>query len=249
MPKSKAQKTRNRRSKQAVKSRDDKQIEIKLVRRAYDSLLFKKSLPTKVRTIRTSIREFIKTYNKRVRITLQKIDLYKRFWHPNKTTQFSYQAYGGIKGFYMPSQDSLEKGVFIISEEQGLLPAELVSDFPKRIKKWFTDEPNRERAYSCWIRGSEEPPYYYLVLLKPGWAKSSIIRFPGFFRIKGQVAAKNGDRISVYVQSNDENIEVDSEIDILGFDDKNKLKLYDWVMIDCKFKQGHLVMTKYVKLN
>ena len=234
------------RSAAAMKRRSQTQKDLRRIYRAYDNLLFAQELPVRVGELRSAIRQNIIAAGGK--ITLKTLNQYPKAWHPkHRESSQTFRSYGGIivTGFY-PSDEDPKKGIILIPE-QGFFPAELGPYFSNQLKTKKKLE-NQNQKYSCWLRGTNEEPYYNFVLERPGWTESSVIRKPFHFRIQGLIIKREKDKIWVRIIENVEEPLITFLVTIEGFNLKIDKGKQFWIM-DCDFEDKKLVFRRGVRVD
>lgn len=238
-PKSKNKIKENARKLKTLEQRREHIDERKLIKKAFDQLVFSDRLPRKVKDIRSMIAFQIKIRTGK-KVLLKTIDLYKEIWHPDKKEEnfLKYICYGILTGRYYPSADN--QGIFMLADNRGILPCE-VSPYlsEKTAQKHLAKAAIEDTQFTCWLRGTKQPPYYNLILVRQGRYRNDLVDKDRSFRVQGKLVKQDKDILTVKIRENKgSKVKVNFDINIYGCTKTHNKG--EFLMIDAKFYDSKL---------
>jgi len=234
------------RSPEAKKRRSKERHDRLKIQKAFYSLLYAGLAPKKVGELRKVLKKELD--NRGNKISIARLNQFPVIWHPkHRYLENTYSCYGGLVGTYLQSEESRNKGVFILKGNKGILPLELCEDFSLHTRYKIAPVGGgfvSDQTYAVQLSGTQNHPYYNIISLRDYWSSCSLIKYEGNFQVQGIISAKSKKDNSISVTLGPQ--ADDATIKIYEFPHSLKKKEF-WVM-ECDFKDMQLVYKRGAKL-
>lgn len=234
------------RSSEAKKRRSKESNDRSKIQRAFYHLLYNGLAPKKVVELRKVLKKELD--NRGSNITLKRLNEFPKIWHPKyRDLENVYRCYGGLIGTYMQSEESRNKGIFMLKGNKGILPFELCKGFSTHTRYKIAPVGGGfvpDQRYAVQLVGMKENPYYNIISLRDYWSSCSFIKYEGNFQVQGIISSKSKKDSSISVTLGPQ--ADDAKVKIYDFPHPLKKKEF-WVM-ECDFRDMQLVYKRGISL-